>query len=77
MSKDFLLLKHIRLISSEELSQQTHDTLGMITWRSVGVSLSGEVKNTRKVFLSGSLDPNMNNVTGARCMWLPLVSSVL
>lgn len=49
----------------------------MVTWRSVGVSLTGEFTTTRKVFLSGGLDPNVNNVMGARCIWLPLASSVL
>ena len=38
----------------------------MITWKSFGVSLTGEFTTTRRVFLSGGLDPNMNNVTGAR-----------
>lgn len=49
----------------------------MVTWRSVGVSLTGEFITARGVFLFGGIDPDVKNVMGARSMWLPLASSVL
>ena len=48
--------------------------LAMITWRSVGVSLTGEFITTRGVFLCGGVEPNVKNVMGARSVWLPLAS---
>ena len=48
-----------------------------MTWRSVGVSLTGEFITARGVFLSGDVDPDVKNVMSTRSMWLPLASSVL
>lgn len=48
--------------------------LGMVTWRSAGVSLTGEFRTARGVFLSGGVDPDVKNVMGTRSVWLPLAS---
>lgn len=49
----------------------------MTTWRTAGISFTGEFTETRGVFLSGGLDPNVKNVMVSRCLWFPLASSVL
>lgn len=48
--------------------------LAVITWRSAGISLTGEFTATRGVFWSVGLDPNVKNMC-SRCWWLTLASS--
>ena len=50
--------------------------LGVITWRSAGISLTGEFPATGGVFLSVGLDPNVKNMCRRR-LWLTLASSGL
>ena len=50
--------------------------LGVITWRSAGISLTGEFPHKGGVFLSVGLDPNVKNMC-TRCLWLSLASSGL
>ena len=50
--------------------------LGVITWRSAGLSLTGEFPPKGSVFLSVGLDPNVKNMC-TRCLWLTLASSGL